>query len=97
MILRLSIVHENARSALECGGLTPPSSLGLHALGTPRRRQAAALQGAFGTAIFMAARNLALIPSSINQGEIPPYARNDMATEEPGFSSALPALVRNRG
>jgi hypothetical protein len=29
-------------------------------LETARRRQAAALQGAFGTAIFMAARNLAL-------------------------------------
>jgi len=24
MILRLTTVHENARSALECGGLTPP-------------------------------------------------------------------------
>jgi hypothetical protein len=60
MILRLTTVHENARSALECGGLTPPSPLGLYALGTPRRRQAAALQGAFGTAIFMAARDLAL-------------------------------------
>jgi hypothetical protein len=60
MILRLTTVRENARSALEYGGLTPPSSPGLHALGTPRRRQAAALQGAFGTAIFMPARNLAL-------------------------------------
>ena len=54
MILRLTTVHENARSALECGGLKPPSPLGLHAGGTLRRRQAAALQGAFGTAIFMA-------------------------------------------
>jgi hypothetical protein len=59
MILRLTTVHENARSALECGGLTPPSSLGLHALGTPRRRQTAALQGAFGTAIFMAVAHAA--------------------------------------
>jgi hypothetical protein len=58
MILRLTTVHENARSALECGGLTPPSSLRLYALGTPRRRQAAALQGAFGTVIFMAAKDL---------------------------------------
>jgi hypothetical protein len=24
MFLRLTTVHENARSALECGGLTPP-------------------------------------------------------------------------
>jgi hypothetical protein len=24
MTLRLTTVHENARSALECGGLTPP-------------------------------------------------------------------------
>jgi hypothetical protein len=24
MILRLTAVHENARSALQCGGLTPP-------------------------------------------------------------------------
>jgi hypothetical protein len=60
MILRLTTVHENARSALECGGLTPPSPLGLYALGTPRRCQAATLQGAFGTVIFMATRNLAL-------------------------------------
>jgi hypothetical protein len=40
--------HENGRAegTLECGGLTPPSPLGLYALGTLRRRQAAALQGA---------------------------------------------------
>ena len=31
---------------MECGGLTPPSPLGLYARGTLRRRQAAALQGA---------------------------------------------------
>ena len=60
MILRLTTVPENVRSALECGGLTPPSPLGLHAGNTLRRRQAAALQGAFGTAISMVARNLAL-------------------------------------
>jgi hypothetical protein len=57
MILRLTTVHENARSALECGGLTPPSPFGVYSLGTLRRRQAAALQGAFGTVIFVAARN----------------------------------------
>jgi len=68
MILRPTTVHENARSALECGGLTPPSPLRLYALGTPRRRQAAALQGAFGTGIFMAARNLAL-PQAASQNE----------------------------
>jgi len=107
MSLRLTTLHEHARSTLECGGLTPPSLLcrrlvqtlsceGLRcpegkaasrwaplallrgssllrtracrggtlvyclpgALRTPlpvaipRRRQAAALQGAFGTTIF---------------------------------------------
>jgi hypothetical protein len=31
MILRLAILHENARSALECGGLTPPCSFEIHA------------------------------------------------------------------
>ena len=40
-----------AEGTLECGGLTPPSRLGLYALGTPRRRQAAALQGA--SRVFM--------------------------------------------
>jgi hypothetical protein len=40
MILRLATVHENARSPLECGGLTPPrSALGMEAKGG-RRRQA---------------------------------------------------------
>ena len=63
MILRLTTAHENARSALECGGLTPPSPLSLHAGGTLRRRQAAALQGAFGTGILMAAMNLQLFIS----------------------------------
>ena len=45
--------HENgcAEGTLECGGLTPPSPLGLHAGGTLRRRQAVALQGA--SRIFM--------------------------------------------
>jgi tetratricopeptide (TPR) repeat protein len=45
--------HENgcAEGTLECGGLTPPSPLCVYALGTPRRRQAAALQGA--SRIFM--------------------------------------------
>ena len=42
MILGLTTVHENARSALERGGLAPPSPLGLYALGTLRRRPAAA-------------------------------------------------------
>ena len=30
MILRLTTLHENARSALECGGLTPPCSFEIH-------------------------------------------------------------------
>jgi hypothetical protein len=30
MILSLTTVHENARSALECGGLTPPSPREFH-------------------------------------------------------------------
>ena len=54
----MSDCHEHARSALECGGLTPPSPLALALGAIPRRRQAAALQGA--SRIFMAARNLAL-------------------------------------
>jgi hypothetical protein len=62
MILRLTTVHENARRALECGGLTPPwSAQGTEARGeggVPPRR--AAFQGAFGTVIFMASRTLAL-------------------------------------
>jgi hypothetical protein len=40
-----------AEGALERGGLTLPSTFGLHAGDTRRRRQAAALQGASG--IFM--------------------------------------------
>jgi hypothetical protein len=49
MTLRLTTVHEKARSALECGGSTPPwIAQGIQAKGG-RRRQAAALQGAFGT------------------------------------------------
>jgi len=51
VILRPTTVHENARGALECGGLTPPFPVGLYPLGTLRRRQAAALQGAFGTVV----------------------------------------------
>jgi hypothetical protein len=31
MIPRLTAVPENARSALECGGLTPPCSVEIHA------------------------------------------------------------------
>jgi len=30
MILRVTSVHENARSALECGGLTPPCGFQTH-------------------------------------------------------------------
>jgi hypothetical protein len=30
MILSLTTMHENTRSALECGGLTPPSSREFH-------------------------------------------------------------------
>ena len=58
MILGLTTMHGNARGALECGGLTPPSPLGPYALGTLRRRQAAALQGAFGTVISTASKDL---------------------------------------
>jgi len=86
MIPRLTTVHENARSALECGGLTPPSRLGPHPGGAPRRRQAAALQGAFGTAIFVPARNPALIVAfryTQAQSEIPRFARNDMKLHSP--------------
>jgi len=45
--------YENgcAEGTLDCDGLTPPSPLGLYALGTLRRRQAVALQGA--SRIFM--------------------------------------------
>jgi hypothetical protein len=59
MILQLTTVHENARSALECGGSTPPWPPTLEV--NVRRRRAAALQGAFGTVIFKAAKNLALV------------------------------------
>jgi hypothetical protein len=48
MILRLAILHENARSALECG--SEAAAL------TPNEKavaSATALQGAFGTSIFM--------------------------------------------
>jgi hypothetical protein len=62
MILRVTTVHENARSASECGPPRRDAALECprHKGQGGRRRQAAALQGAFGTAIVMAARNLAL-------------------------------------
>src|SRR5208282_5658874 len=56
MILRLTTVHENARSALECGS----SSYRLRFMRHVCKAVAAAtaLQGAFGTCIFMAAKDL---------------------------------------
>jgi hypothetical protein len=42
----LSPLRPSALSGAQCGGLTPPSPLGLYPAGTLRRRQAAALQGA---------------------------------------------------
>jgi len=49
MILRLTTVHENARSALECGSEAAALILDGKAVA-----DATALQGAFGTTIFMA-------------------------------------------
>ena len=50
---------------------------------------ATALQGAFGTIIFMTARNLALIPpSSTDQGGIPRPAPNDSRAMGSGISRA---------
>ena len=59
MILRLTTVHENARSALECGSAAERSCR------LPQGKNkavagATALQGAFGTTVFMPAKNLAL-------------------------------------
>jgi hypothetical protein len=49
MIPRLTTVHENARSALECGSEAAALSAEPKAVA-----RATALQGAFGTCIFMA-------------------------------------------
>ena len=74
MILRLKTVHENARSALECGSEAAALNSEEKAVAV-RRLTDTSIQGAFGTAIFTAARNLALIPSTYpllgRQGEIP--------------------------
>jgi hypothetical protein len=50
-------LHENARSALDCGSEAAASNSKREV----RRLTATALQGAFGATIFMAARNLALL------------------------------------
>ncbi len=52
----LTISRENARSALDCGG----KAAALKSKRKVRRLTDTALHGAFGTTIFMAARNLAL-------------------------------------
>jgi hypothetical protein len=53
MSLRRTTLHENARSALECG---PPRRAALKSE-QKAVADATALQGAFGTAIFMAAKD----------------------------------------
>jgi hypothetical protein len=52
-------LHEDARSALECGSKAAAFNSSEKAVAN-----ATALQGAFGTSIFMAVRNLALILAS---------------------------------
>ena len=71
----LTMLHENARSALECGS----SSYRLRFMRHMCKAVAAAtaLQGACGATIFKAARNLALACGGRNQSKIPRYARND--------------------
>jgi hypothetical protein len=56
MGLRPTNLHENGRSALECGSEAAALNSSETAVA-----HATALQGAFGTTIFMAARNLALV------------------------------------
>jgi hypothetical protein len=56
MSLRLATVHENARSALDCGGSSyrfPPSIRTANVQGRAVAA-ATAVQSAFGTAIFIA-------------------------------------------
>jgi len=53
MILRLTTLHENARSALDCGR----EAAALEPVGKAVAG-ATAVQGAFGTVIFMAAKDL---------------------------------------
>jgi hypothetical protein len=53
MSLRRTTLHENARSALECGSEAAAVKSEQKAVA-----DATALQGAFGTAIFMAAKDL---------------------------------------
>jgi len=60
MGLRPTTLHENARSALDCG---PAMRDRLEFRAKVRLRTDTALQGAFGTIIFRA-RNLALVVSS---------------------------------
>jgi hypothetical protein len=54
-----------AEGTLECGGSTPPSPRGLYALGTLRRRRAAALQGA--SRIFMYGVRRRIMKSAIKK------------------------------
>ena len=55
MILRLTTLHENARSALDCGR----EAAALEPVGTVVAG-ATAVQDAFGTVIFMAAKDLCI-------------------------------------
>ena len=80
MILRLTTLHENARSALECGS----EAAALSSERKVRRLTDTALQGAFGTTIFMAARNLALIlfprqSRSTSSSDLPPHRARFLA------------------
>ncbi len=62
MSLRRTTLHGNVRSALECGSGAAALNSEQKAVAV-RRLTDIALQGAFGTAIFVAARSLPLIPS----------------------------------
>jgi hypothetical protein len=57
MSLRRTTLHENARSALECGSEAAALKSEQKAVAV-RQLTDTALQGAFGTAIFMAAKDL---------------------------------------
>jgi hypothetical protein len=100
----LTTVHENARSALECGGSTPPwNNPGVNDNRAPdggphlggaaekangRRCQATALQGASGTTIPMAAKDPGILASASQRN-----APGQPGREPPVAVGQLPALL----